>query len=88
MLRVTAVNLHITSNTQLHRTNKYACTKERTVGDVKEEAELVVRRGQEFKVSLTFDRPYDKTKDDLKIYFKAGKFHLNFKAIKQLHVHM
>ena len=49
-----------------HRTSEY---------DVMEkETSLVVRRGQEFTVVIIFNRPYDKTKDDVKLLFTTGMF--------------
>lgn len=72
VLHITAVDFHISENTKLHKTDKYACVKDREVNGVKEEAELVLRRGKEFKVTLTFDRAYDKAKDDLRVAFTTG----------------
>ena len=86
VLHITSLDLHINPNTQTHNTHKYACTKPREVGEVKEEAELVVRRGQKFKVTLTFDRPYDKARDDLRIALKTGmtNYKQPFKCVKEL----
>lgn len=75
---MTKIDLHIAANTQLHKTDKYICTKDRETGGVKEEAELVLRRGQAFKMTLTFDRPYDKARDDLRVVFNTGKVYSGF----------
>lgn len=75
VLNVSKIDLHIAANTKLHKTDKYICTKDREIDEVKEEAELVLRRGQAFKMTLTFDRPYDKARDDLRVVFNTGKIY-------------
>ncbi|XP_053402043.1 annulin-like [Mercenaria mercenaria] len=66
------IDLKIQENTELHHTDKYYCTKdEDEVGNALE-PELVVRRGQTFKIAVTFDRPYNVEKDDLIFEFKTG----------------
>lgn len=37
-------------------------------------AELVARRGDSIKITLTLDRPYDKQNDDMQIFFSLGIF--------------
>jgi hypothetical protein len=64
-LTVTKVNLHVMNNSIDNHTLFYHCTK----GD---NAQCVVRRGQEFVITLTFSRAYDKKKDDLIFIFDAG----------------
>ena len=34
---------------------------------------LIVRRGQEFQVKITFDRPYDADKDKFAVEFRIGE---------------
>ncbi|XP_045192044.2 hemocyte protein-glutamine gamma-glutamyltransferase-like [Mercenaria mercenaria] len=72
-LHVKDVDLHIKENTEKHRTDEYACTKDRKVDGKPESAELVVRRGDTIKMTITFDRPYSKEKNDLKLCFSLGK---------------
>jgi hypothetical protein len=57
----------------IFRTDDYDCTKKRKVNGKVEEAELVVRRGDSIKMTLTFDRPYSKEKNDLKLCFSLGR---------------
>ncbi|XP_046549069.1 protein-glutamine gamma-glutamyltransferase K-like isoform X2 [Haliotis rubra] len=76
-LHVTGVDLHIAENAKEHHTDMYECAQEaegRT-------AELVLRRGQEFKMTITFDRPYDIKKNDIRLMFNLGD---EYKANKRL----
>lgn len=57
-LTVKLVDFHIALSAGEHHTTYYPCTK----GD---NAQLVLRRGQEFTITLVFNRPYDNEKDDL-----------------------
>ncbi|KAJ8302695.1 hypothetical protein KUTeg_019091 [Tegillarca granosa] len=69
VIHVKWVDLHIPANTKDHHTNRYYVTdKNRNKGKL----ELVVRRGQEFKMTILFDRPYDKNNDDIKLVFEIG----------------
>ncbi|XP_048253231.1 annulin-like [Haliotis rufescens] len=67
-LHVTAVDLHYEDNAKEHHTDMYACSK----GTEERDAELVLRRGQEFKMTITFDRPYDIKKNDITLMFNLG----------------
>ena len=78
MIHVLDVDLCIDENTRAHRTDKYECTEDRTTDDGKEEAaELVIRRGQPFRVKITFDREFSKQKDDIVIICSTGKHQEN-----------
>ncbi|GFS03034.1 protein-glutamine gamma-glutamyltransferase K [Elysia marginata] len=66
VLTVKSVNLHIPQNTKEHRTADYDCT------DRLENARLVVRRGQVFIMTLTFQRPWSSQDDDLFLQFSVG----------------
>ena len=66
-LTVKDIDLHIRANAFAHRTGKYAITKTNY-----ENPQAVLRRGQEFKVTVTFNRSYNKDKDDLIFIFDAG----------------
>ncbi|XP_045192077.2 hemocyte protein-glutamine gamma-glutamyltransferase-like [Mercenaria mercenaria] len=50
-------------NAHHHHTKKFTLPKSGT---------LVVRRGQPFKITLTFNRPYNSLNDELKFYFETG----------------
>nr|KAG5707194.1 hypothetical protein BaRGS_017878 [Batillaria attramentaria] len=65
-LTVNDLDLSIKGNAFMHNTLRYHCvqTKDNTP---------VFRRGQEFDMTLTFDRPYDKEKDDLHLIFEADE---------------
>ena len=39
---------------------------------------LVLRRGQDFDMALTFDRPYEKERDKLVLQFSTGIFFKGF----------
>ncbi|KAJ8303414.1 hypothetical protein KUTeg_019810 [Tegillarca granosa] len=60
-LRVESVDFNIAVNGQPHHTSEYE------EGGLNE---LVVRRGQPFDIDVTFSRPYDKQKDDIKLIFQ------------------
>jgi hypothetical protein len=53
-----------------HHTNEFDIT-DRLVYDTTEQ--LVVRRGQSFDMKIQFKRPYDQTKDFVKVIFEFGK---------------
>ncbi|XP_067652851.1 annulin-like isoform X2 [Haliotis asinina] len=72
-LHVKSVDLHIDDNGLNHNTDMYACTSERKGKDgAIKPAELVIRRGQEFTLTVTFDRPYDVKKNDIRLTFNLG----------------
>ncbi|XP_041376717.1 uncharacterized protein LOC121389177 [Gigantopelta aegis] len=71
-LRVGHVELHIDENTQRHHTDKYECTESREIMCQALKPELVLRRGDEFLLTIVFDRPYNKKKHDMEIIFKIG----------------
>ena len=64
-LTVKDLHLHIRGNAFEHNTLKFECTK----GD---NAQPVLRRGQEFNVTIIFNRAYQKDKDDLIFMLDAG----------------
>lgn len=64
---VNKVDLNIKSNTEDHHTDKYMCTKR------KKDPDLVIRRGQSFKMTITFDRPYNNDQNEILFTFKTGK---------------
>lgn len=51
-------------NAEHHHTKKFSLPKSGI---------LVVRRGQPFKITLTFNRPYNSLNDELKFYFETGR---------------
>ena len=59
-LRVRGLDLHIAENRKAHHTNEY------------EHECLIVRRGQQFKASLTFDREYNEAQDTVIVQFSTG----------------
>ena len=77
------VDFNITDNCRRHRTYFYEITELRTDEDGKKcEPQLVVRRGQQFDITLNFDRPFDGTKDDLRLIFDVGKEFLVSPVVK------
>ena len=73
------VDLHIGKNTLKHHTDQYARTEVRTGTDADGKEcvlvpELVVRRGQEFVVTLTLNREYNAKKHDMEFIFFTGRF--------------
>lgn len=75
LIHVKKINLMIDDNKKAHRTDKYECTEDRTTWDGKEDtADLVLRRGQSFRICVTFDRSYSIKKDDIRIIMKTGRF--------------
>ncbi|XP_046364579.2 protein-glutamine gamma-glutamyltransferase E-like isoform X1 [Haliotis rufescens] len=67
-LHVTNLDLNISENTKQHHTDMYECTEVRG----QKEAELVVRRGQTFLITITFNRPYDIDKNDITLLFSLA----------------
>ena len=78
VLHVEKIDLNIEHNTKLHRTDKYECTEDRILDDGREEAaELVLRRGQPFRINVTFSRSFSLKKDDLFIITRTGNIKFN-----------
>ena len=65
-LVVSDIELHVKENTKAHHADLYECT------DTDTNPQLVVRRGQEFKLTLTFQRPWSSKDDDMKLIFHTG----------------
>ncbi|XP_048253549.1 annulin-like [Haliotis rufescens] len=72
-LHVTGVNLHIKENTEAHHTNMYQCTGDQRRHPARMKPELVIRRGQEFLMTVLFDRPCDPKQSDLTLTFNLGE---------------
>lgn len=64
---VLEVDLNIEKNTKQHHTNTFMCTKR------KDNPSLVIRRGQAFVISITFDREYHEEQNEISFFFKTGK---------------
>ncbi|KAK6174756.1 hypothetical protein SNE40_017973 [Patella caerulea] len=79
ILKVESVNFNIEENTRAHHTSEFDITEAYETPN----PQLVVRRGQSFDITITFNRPYDKSKDDLRLVFLAGNEPL---PSKQTHV--
>ncbi|WAR23504.1 TGM1-like protein [Mya arenaria] len=67
--RDSLINRNRGSNT----TDEYDRTSSRSVGDQQLPAELVIRRGDSFRITLTFDRPYDVEMHDIRLNFSLGE---------------
>ncbi|GFO34752.1 hemocyte protein-glutamine gamma-glutamyltransferase [Plakobranchus ocellatus] len=65
-LLVKDIQLHIKENAESHHTDLFEST------DRDLDPQLVVRRGQEFKLTLTFQRPWSSKDDDMNLIFKIG----------------
>lgn len=73
-LHVVSVDVKITENCEKHRTSQYSCTKARKNQDgVSLPPELVVRRGQPFRITVKFNQPFLKEKHGMQIIFFTGK---------------
>nr|XP_022335793.1 uncharacterized protein LOC111132291 [Crassostrea virginica] len=66
-LNIKDVDLNIPDNCKAHRTDRFELTQL-----PEDKRELVVRRGQEFSLTLRLDQEYDKTKHDLELHFTTG----------------
>ncbi|XP_046566210.1 annulin-like [Haliotis rubra] len=77
-LHVTNLDLNISENTKQHHTDMYECTEVRG----HKESELVVRRGQPFLLTITFDRPYDIDKNDITLMLSLAS-HENNSTVKE-----
>ncbi|XP_012946813.1 protein-glutamine gamma-glutamyltransferase 4 [Aplysia californica] len=67
VLTVKAVDLHIKQNTKEHNTSEYDCTER------DRNPRLVVRRGQVFILTFTFQRPWSSADDDLSLQLSLGE---------------
>lgn len=75
VLKVASVDLNIDDNCLDHHTDCYEITqKERISDSTSHQRQLVVRRGEPFDITITFDRPFEEGKDDIKLIFDVGKF--------------
>ncbi|XP_041376648.1 hemocyte protein-glutamine gamma-glutamyltransferase-like [Gigantopelta aegis] len=72
-VHVKSIELHKGDNCERHHTDRYECTESGEVNGEEFGAELVVRRGDEFLVTIELDRPYDKHSHHLNIVFKTGE---------------
>ncbi|KAL4235093.1 hypothetical protein ACF0H5_006731 [Mactra antiquata] len=70
VIRVVNVDLDVKNNARDHHTNEYDIT-DASVYDDREY--LVIRRGQSFKAKVEFSRPYDSSKDELRLVFQFGR---------------
>ncbi|KAK3599211.1 hypothetical protein CHS0354_012819 [Potamilus streckersoni] len=78
-LHVKSIDLRVKDNVERHHTDKYSCTKDKNDEGEKQEPRLVIRRGEPFKITITFDRPYDRDKNELKLSFSIGPSPLSTK---------
>ncbi|ELU14710.1 hypothetical protein CAPTEDRAFT_122859, partial [Capitella teleta] len=73
VLKVVNVDLNVDQNTYDHHTDYYEITQQRTLEDGSiADRLLVVRRGEPFDVTITFDRPFIDGKDGVKLVFDVG----------------
>lgn len=73
-LHVVSVDVKITENCEKHRTSQYSCTKARKNQDgVSLPPELVVRRGQPFRITVKFNQPFLREKHGMQLIFITGK---------------
>ncbi|ESO96923.1 hypothetical protein LOTGIDRAFT_231723 [Lottia gigantea] len=68
VLQVEKVDYNIRQNTPRHNTDLFEITQD----DETPDPQLVVRRGTPFDITLTFNKPYDKNNDDLRLVFETG----------------
>jgi hypothetical protein len=60
-LKPVEVDFHVEKNREEHHTDEY------------ETESLIVRRGQVFNLTVTFDRPFDAKQDKIILQFVTGK---------------
>ncbi|XP_045202476.2 protein-glutamine gamma-glutamyltransferase K-like [Mercenaria mercenaria] len=70
-IKVSGIDMFIKYNTQAHHTNEFDITNAHVYG-ARDEV-LVVRRGQQFFMRIRFNRPYDATRDDIRLVYQFGK---------------
>lgn len=63
------LDLEIKTNRVAHHTEQYDIADAEAYNEIEM---LVVRRGQQFDMKIKFNKPYDETKDDLRIIFEFG----------------
>ena len=59
-LKAESIDLHIPDNRTEHHTEDY------------EQEELILRRGQQFKITITFSRAYNGNQDSIVLQFVTG----------------
>lgn len=81
VLHVVDVDMHLIENSQRHHTAEYDRAEE-------DARDLIVRRGQPFKVTITFDREFDQELDDLDLVFTIGGclvlYRLNYTNVRKI----
>ncbi len=61
-------------NSVSHHTDKYELAENRLSDDLQLlPPQLVIRRGDPFDIAVTFNRPFNKAKDDIKLVFSCGR---------------
>ncbi|KAJ8303344.1 hypothetical protein KUTeg_019740 [Tegillarca granosa] len=80
-LKVKNCDYNVEKNTIDHHTDEFDITEKQERNDGRKE-QLVVRRGQPFNITLELTRPFDATKDDLRLIFE---FDSNFYNPNPLH---
>ena len=65
------INFEIERNTREHNTDQYAVTRR------EDDARLVVRRGDAFQISITFQRRYNKRDDLVNMIFTVAGLRLS-----------
>ncbi|KAK6185333.1 hypothetical protein SNE40_007590 [Patella caerulea] len=73
VITVKNIDLNIEENVRQHHTDKFENTMEKDCAGKTVEPQLVIRRAAEFKITIEFDRPYNKKQDDLTFIFKTGE---------------
>lgn len=73
-LKVKSVDYHIKENARRHNTDEYDLANGFEDEDTKvfKEPELIVRRGENFDITLKFDRKYDKENDFIHMMLEIG----------------
>ena len=60
-LRADSIDLHVTDNRVEHHTDEY------------EHEDLIVRRGQQFRITIYFNRAYNDSQDTIVLQFVTGE---------------
>jgi len=71
-LKIEKCSFNIEENVTKHKTDLYEGTEDHELKGVPQPPQLILRRGFDFDLTFTFDRPYDSAKDSLTLILAFG----------------